>query len=60
MTTRWITLAAALALLGASLALAACQNHPGYNAYGRYPTTNTTAPSNSADSDTDWYKDRGL
>jgi len=49
-----------MALLGASLVLAACQNHPGYNAYGRYPTTNTTAPSNSADSDTDWYKDRGL
>lgn len=43
-----------MALVGATMALTACQNRPGQNAYGRYPT-DTLTPSNG---DTDWFKDR--
>lgn len=59
MTVSWSKLAIATALVGAVLALAACQNRPGYNAYGRYQTGGPITPSNSATSDTDWFKDIG-
>jgi hypothetical protein len=58
MKARWCRLAMVAVLVGATLGLAACQNRPGYNAYGRYPT-GTMEPSKSATSDTDWYKDIG-
>lgn len=59
MTVPWTKLAAATALVGAVLALSACQNRPGYNAYGRYQKDSVTNPSTSATSDSDWFKDIG-
>jgi hypothetical protein len=58
MKARWCRLAVMVALVSAIMALAACQNRPGYNAYGRY-STGALEPSKSATSDTEWYKDIG-
>jgi hypothetical protein len=59
MTVSLNKLAMAISLVGAILALTACQSRPGYNAYGRYQNSSATTPSNSATSDTDWFKDIG-
>jgi hypothetical protein len=52
----WTKFAVAAVLFGAVLALSACQNRPGYNAYGRYPN-DTLRPTTSDD---DWFKDIGV
>lgn len=46
----------AIALLGATLFLAACESRPGDKAYGRYPAGDSMTPRTS---DSDWFKDIG-
>lgn len=54
---RWSVFLAVLALFGMGMALSACQDRPGDNAYGRYsnPDSSAIQPYNE-----DWYKDRGM
>jgi hypothetical protein len=56
MTVGWNKLVVLIALFAAVLAVSACQNRPGDNAYGRYPNS-TLHPTTSDD---DWFKDIGV
>ena len=54
MIIRWSVLILALMLLGMTVALSACADHPGTNAYGRY-----TNPGKGIEPyNEDYYKDR--
>jgi hypothetical protein len=53
MKLHWGILVAMLALFGAGVALSACSNTPGSNAYGRYSDSND---KKAQPYDGDWYK----
>jgi len=58
MIMRWSVLTLTISLLGAILALSACANQPGDNAYGRYSNPSSSKSSIEPYNE-DYYKDHG-